>query len=139
MSLEICLQTLFTCNSTYLSAEQAFNQAASLHALSEDLYSDPMRFVYELIQNADDANSTQICFALLDENYLVFAHDGRAFNEKDVQSLCAVSRSTKVRQKKTAGYKGLGFKAVFGQSDYVLIMTNDQSFRFDKQYAFPWK
>ena len=138
MSLKEYVETLFQRNSTHLFADQAFNQAASLHALSEDLYSDPMRFIYELVQNADDAGSKQIRLVLLGENYFLFTHNGRAFDERDVRSLCAVSRSTKVRQKETAGYKGLGFKAVFGQSDYVLVMTNSQSFRFDKQYAFPW-
>ena len=138
MTLAECVQTLFQRNSTHLFADQAFNQAASLHALSEDLYSDPMRFVYELIQNADDAQSKQIHLVLLDENYFLFTHDGRAFDERDVRSLCAVSRSTKVRQKETVGYKGLGFKAVFGQSDYVLVMSNGQLFRFDKRYEFSW-
>ncbi len=138
MSLQGCVERLFTLNSNYLHAEQAFNQAASLQTLSDDLYTDPFRFVYELVQNADDAASTHLQIALIDNNYLIVSHNGKIFDEKDVCSLCAVNNSTKTRDNQTAGYKGLGFKAIFGKSDYVLIITNGDSFRFDAKYKFKW-
>ena len=138
MSLQAYIKALFTSNSNYLSPEQAFNQAASLQTLSEDLYTDPCRFVYELIQNADDASGTNLRIASID-NYLIVSHDGTPFDKKDVHSICSVNSSTKIRNTRTTGYKGLGFKAVFGKSNYVLIMTKDECFRFDIEYEFKWQ
>jgi hypothetical protein len=138
MSLQACVERLFTLNSNYLHAEQAFNQASSLQTLSDDLYTDPFRFVYELVQNADDALSENLRIALIEDNYLIVAHDGKIFDEKDVRSLCSINNSTKTRDNRTAGYKGLGFKAIFGKSDYVLIVTNGESFRFDAKFEFEW-
>ena len=44
------------------------------------------------------------------------------------------------------GYKGIGFKSVFGTSDYAHIISGDFSFRFDRSHAafdpveeFPWQ
>ncbi|CAF4684613.1 unnamed protein product [Rotaria sp. Silwood1] len=138
MSLQTCVERLFKLNSNYSYPEQAFNQASSLQTLSDDLYTDPLRFVYELVQNADDASSTYLQIALIENGYLIVSHNGKLFDENDVRSLCAVNKSTKICNSQTAGYKGLGFKAIFGKSDYVLIVTNNGSFRFDSQYKFNW-
>ncbi|CAF4096263.1 unnamed protein product [Rotaria sordida] len=138
MSLQACIERLFNLNSHYLYPEQAFNQASSLQTLSDDLYTDPLRFVYELVQNADDASSANLQIALIESGYLIVSHNGKLFDENDVRSLCAVNKSTKICNSQTAGYKGLGFKAIFGKSDFVLIVTNNGSFRFDAQYKFNW-
>ncbi|UJR16342.1 hypothetical protein I4U23_003248 [Adineta vaga] len=138
MSLQSCVNRLFKLNSNYLYADQAFNQASSLQTLSDDLYSDPLRFLYELVQNADDASSTRLQFALIEGNYLIVAHNGRIFSEEDVRSLCSINKSTKTQDAQTVGYKGLGFKAIFGKSDYALIMTNNEAFRFDATHEFEW-
>jgi len=37
------------------------------------------------------------------------------------------------------GYKGIGFKSVFGQSDKVIILSNDEYFKFDRNYDFKWQ
>ena len=139
MSLVKCVEQLLRVNSDYLYPDQAFNQAASLQTLSDDLYTDPCRFVYELIQNADDASAKNLHIGLIDDTYLIVSHNGEPFNENDVRGLCSVNNSTKIRNAKTTGYKGLGFKAVFGKADYVLIITKDDSFRFDANYGFSWQ
>ncbi|CAF1063966.1 unnamed protein product [Adineta steineri] len=139
MSLKACVDRIFALNTNYSYPDQAVNQASSLQVLSDDLYSDPFRFVYELIQNADDASSTELKIALIENNYLIVSHNGRIFNEKDLRSICAVNNSTKTGESQTVGYKGLGFKAVFGKSNYVLIITNGDAFRFDERFEFKWK
>ncbi|CAF4087339.1 unnamed protein product [Rotaria sp. Silwood2] len=138
MSLQAYVTRLFKLNTNYLYAEQAFNQASSLQTLSDDLYTDSLRFVYEPVQNADDASSAHLQISLIENNYLIVSHDGKPFDDNDVRSLCSVNNSTKICNSHAAGYKGLGFKAIFGKSDYVLIVTNDESFRFDAQYKFRW-
>ena len=45
-------------------------------------YSDRTHFIYEILQNAEDAGATYIKFHLEKER-LVILHNGRPFNEKD--------------------------------------------------------
>lgn len=42
-------------NTNYAEPEHATNLVASLNSLSSDLYTDSKRFIYELLQNADDS------------------------------------------------------------------------------------
>ena len=60
------------------------------------------------------------------------------FDEKDLQGLCGVNNGTKKKDPDKTGYKGLGFKAVFGKSDRVMIYSNGEYFRFDSSYKIKW-
>lgn len=90
-------------------------------------YSDQAHFIYELLQNADDAKATTARFELLKDK-LIFAHNGtRRFTVSDpameaqdlengtlgdINSITAVGGSNKT-DKATIGKFGVGFKAVF--------------------------
>jgi hypothetical protein len=63
---------------------------------------------------------------------------GQPFDEKDVRGLCGVNNGTKKKDLNKTGYKGLGFKAVFGKSDHVIIYSNGEFFRFDSSYELKW-
>jgi hypothetical protein len=141
MSLEHTINQIFYDNTNYLTAQQALNQARSLKSLSNDLYTDSLRFVYELIQNCDDScqSKSVLRIAIVDHRYLIVGHNGKPFNEDDVRSLCDVGCSTKGQDNQKTGYKGLGFKAVFGKSDYVLILSKGEYFRFEgNSNVFKW-
>jgi hypothetical protein len=56
-SLRLCIEDISSKNTDYKYTEQAINLAESLKSLSTDLYTDNIRFIYELIQNADDTKS----------------------------------------------------------------------------------
>lgn len=125
------------------------SMANALDIISSDLYSENQRFIYELIQNADDAalgGRNEITFDFFPE-YIIMAHNGQAFNESDVEALNSVGRGTKGGDQKKTGYKGIGFKSVFGKSAKVAIFSNGYHFRFDKeevkkQYSgnnMPWQ
>ena len=59
-----------------------------------ELYSDKFHFIYELLQNADDAQASEISFNLTREA-LEIRHDGKnLFNFNDVESITAVGFST---------------------------------------------
>ena len=137
MNLQQTVKGLFDTNSEYQHAQQALNLTQSLKALSDDLYTDPIRFVYELVQNADDAydefniKSPLIRIAIVDQKYLIVANYGKPFDEYDIRGICCVGCGTKKHNSKKTGYKGLGFKAVFGKSDYILIASRGNFFRFD--------
>ena len=81
-------------------------------ALLGQLYSDRAQFLYELIQNAEDAGATWLGFALSADR-LEVRHDGRPFTESDVQAICAVGSSTKPGDLTAIGRFGIGFKAVY--------------------------
>ncbi len=90
-------------------------------------YSDQAHFIYELLQNADDAKATSARFELFKDK-LIFAHNGtRRFTVSDpateaqdlengslgdINAITAVGGSNKTDEA-TIGKFGVGFKAVF--------------------------
>ncbi len=142
MNLKEVINGLYNDNTDYTNPGQATNQASSLTSLSTDLYTDSKRFVYELLQNADDSaesNETVKVWIKIFGDCLVVAHTGKAFDARDLKGLCNVNNGTKKEDSNKTGYKGIGFKSVFGQSDKVTVFTNNEYFRFDSSYPFDWK
>lgn len=134
------IQTLYKKRSNYNDPDQATMQENSLEKLSSGIYTEGERFVFELLQNAVDAHSTNDCLDIsicMQDGYLIFMHNGDAFTPDDIEGICFVGRKgDKVLNVKKIGYKGVGFKSVFGISSKVFIHTGNQCFRFDKDY---WK
>lgn len=87
------------------------------------LYADPVHFVYELIQNAEDAGASRIAFVLT-EHQLEVLHDGRPFTLGDLKRLCNVGLSAKPDVPNAIGKFGIGFKSVFTVCDEVLLYSN---------------
>lgn len=135
MILNNLLPDLFEKKSAYAYPDQAIDQAESLNSLSADIYSENKRFIYELIQNADDSASdgqlVKVRIKIL-PNYIVISHSGNPFSERDVVGICGVANGTKKNDATKTGYKGIGFKSVFGKSDKVVIVTGEEAFKFDK-------
>ncbi|MCH4895974.1 hypothetical protein E0494_04590 [Marinilabiliaceae bacterium JC040] len=125
-------------NTDYNNPAQAVNQADSLDKLSSDIYSESQRFIYELIQNADDSVSdsqnVEIEIKLIN-NYLILSHSGKPFSERDMRGLCGVGNGTKRKDATKTGYKGIGFKSVFGKSDLVYVRSENILIKFDKNKA----
>jgi len=89
------------------------------------------RSFIELIQNADDANSSQFGIYSMD-NMLVVANNGRPFTVHDVESLCRSGSSNKSRGGSTIGYRGIGFKSVVNLAKSIYILSDDFKFFFNK-------
>ena len=100
-----------------------------------ELYTHTKRFIFELIQNADDMpfgkNDVNIEISLL-QNHLLFLHNGKFFDREDVKAISDAAKSTKSKNLSQTGYKGIGFKSVFTDSTRVLIKSGDYFFKFDK-------
>lgn len=142
MSLLESIQSIFEENTNYETARQLVNQAASLKYLSSDLYRDSKRFVYELLQNADDSaiNGVKVKVAIkLFGDKLIVAHTGKAFDARDLRGITGVDDGTKKNAIDKTGFKGIGFKAVFGQSNHVVIFSQGEYFRFDAGAQHIWK
>lgn len=124
-------------NSDYTSPESAQNLANSLESLSTDIYTDSQRFIYELLQNADDASSPygnlELAIKIVDQ-YLVVSHNGEPFTEVDIESVCSVGDGNKRGDENKTGFKGIGFKSVFSHSDLVIINSGSYCFKFDKEH-----
>lgn len=144
MTKEIFIRNLCKENSTFSSTRQAEMVANLLDTVSSDIYSESQRFVFELIQNADDsANTTnnEVHFDFL-PNCLIVSHNGKAFDESDIISLTGAGASTKRADPTKTGYKGIGFKSVFGKSERVTVFSDGYQFRFDKavhKSKLPWQ
>ena len=96
----------------YKYASQVRTIAKSLIQLSVGIYTEPERFVYELLQNAVDAfsdtnNDTLEILIRAEKDRFVFMHNGKPFSEKDVEGICDVGNGTKAKDSKKIGYKGI--------------------------------
>lgn len=94
----------------------------------EDFYPDRAHFVYELLQNAEDAGATEVSFTLTPDG-LICEHDGRVFTLEDVKSITGLHDSTKAQVQDKIGKFGVGFKSVFVYTAAPSIYSGDFAFR----------
>ena len=110
-------------------------------------YTDQAHFIYELLQNANDAGATYARFDLRD-NELIFAHNGtRRFsisnpeteeadtdNGKlgDINAITSIANSNKTKTAASIGKFGVGFKAVFQYTQTPSIYDPEFRFRIER-------
>ena len=124
----------------YTSSEEARNEEKIEKILSENYYKDNAHFIYELMQNADDAEAKNIYFELYSDK-IVIHHDGEKrfdisqpsyyYDEKEqledtlaesgcVNAISLIMQSNK-KGKNTIGRFGIGFKSVYAFTKNPLI------------------
>ena len=91
------------------------------------LYTDKSHFVYELLQNAEDAEAKSIRF-IQHADCLEVLHDGKPFTSANLQGLCDIGKSDKVDNLNQIGEFGVGFKSVFGICDTVRLFSDPSHF-----------
>lgn len=101
------------------------------------LYTDRTHFIFELLQNAEDAGASKIRFDLF-ENRLEVRHEGRPFNERDVRGICGVDEGTKAEDLTQIGKFGIGFKSVYAYTGNPEIHSGDEHFRIE-HYVRPFQ
>lgn len=118
------------------TSRDAKNTSNALHAIMGDLYTESERFIFELLQNADDqpqeGSLVNVTLKTLNED-LLFLHSGKPFSVADVESISSIGDSTKKNDSEKTGYKGIGFKSVFSEAETVYINSGNFSFAFDKK------
>lgn len=104
-------------------------------------YDDRSHFIFELLQNAEDAIKRRpqagprtVRFSLSEAN-LRFSHHGRLFTEQDVRGICGIGESTKSEDLTAIGRFGIGFKAVYAFTDAPEIHSGQEDFAID---SFVW-
>ena len=96
----------------------------------EKLYTDRTHFIFELLQNAEDAGATKILFELFSDR-LEIKHDGRPFNESDVRGICGIGEGEKTRDLTKIGEFGIGFKSVYAYTSAPEIHSGDEHLRIE--------
>jgi hypothetical protein len=92
-----------------------------------DYYPDKAHFIYELIQNAEDAGASFIEFSL-HQNRLEVIHDGRKFTLADIDAITRLGQSTKKDSATSIGKFGMGFKAVLAYTEKPEIHSGQYHF-----------
>ena len=144
MNKKDIIEELFRMLSEYNNPAQAKMASNLLDTVSSDIYSESQRFIFELIQNADDAtqaDDNEVHFDFYKDS-LIVSHNGQPFSEEDINALTSAGLSTKKADTTKIGYKGIGFKSVFGKSERVTIFSDGFQFRFDKskfKSILPWQ
>jgi len=94
--------------------------AAPWHQLFKQAQ-NPRHVLSELLQNADDAEATEVIVQVKDGIFF-FTHNGKDFNKDDFASLCRFGYSNK-RLLHTIGFRGIGFKSTFSLGDTVELRS----------------
>lgn len=93
-----------------------------------DQYSDRTHFIFELIQNAEDAGATYVTFSLY-QNRLVLCHNGKPFTEADIRGICGIRSTKDEPESGKIGRFGIGFKSVYAYTRTPVIYSGQYSFR----------
>jgi hypothetical protein len=109
-------------------------------SISEQLYSSKYRFLYELVQIADDSSyrtakkhgaSPFLRFEITPDTFIVETNED-GFSRANIEAICATGKSSKKASQTDdhIGEKGFGFKSVFSIAEEVHIQSGLWSFRF---------
>lgn len=100
------------------------------------LYSDRTHFIYEILQNAEDAGAKEITFHLFKDR-LDVRHNGKLFDSDDVRGICGLVEGTKKDDLTQIGKFGIGFKSVNAYTSTPRIYSGDEAFCI-KNYVLPY-
>ncbi|SPN99278.1 uncharacterized protein DNG_02315 [Cephalotrichum gorgonifer] len=112
--------------------------ADSIKTLAENIYGSDARFVFELLQNAEDnqfrraikAGQSPFVSFQAHPNRIIVECNEDGFQENNLKAICAVGQSTKTTRHGYIGAKGIGFKSVFIAAWKVYIQSGHFSFAF---------
>ena len=99
-------------------------------------YRDRTHFLFELLQNAEDAKAEKV-HLYLTRDMLAIEHDGILFSREDVISITKVAKSTKDNTG-NIGRFGIGFKSVYAYTASPRIYSGTYSFEIH-DFIFPFE
>jgi len=107
-----------------------------------DRYAERLHFIFELLQNAEDAlarrpsgwtGSRSVAFRL-NPSRLRVSHFGDPFNQNDVCGICAIGQGTKGLT--DIGRFGIGFKSVYAVTERPEVYSGTHAFALEN-YVLP--
>ncbi|KAJ4117843.1 hypothetical protein NW769_002629 [Fusarium oxysporum] len=110
----------------------------SIKVLARNIYGSGARFVFELLQNAEDnsfrkadgKNDPPFISFQIHPKHIVVECNEDGFTSLDLKAICSVGESTKTAKHGYVGAKGIGFKSVFIAASRVHIQSGNFSFEF---------
>lgn len=135
----------------YTRAGQHESITNRISRIVED-YNDDIDIFKELIQNADDAEATEISF-LIDwrehpssslfcgemkpwQGPALLVHNNATFSGKDIENICKVAGETKLRDPMKTGRFGLGFCATYHMTDLPSFVSGRYLVIFDPHTSY---
>ncbi|KAI6760419.1 hypothetical protein HG530_009279 [Fusarium avenaceum] len=127
----------------WLKMETALSH--SINVLAKNIYGSGARFVFELLQNAEDnrfrkaADQKALPFISfkIHPNHIVVECNEDGFNGEDLKAICSLGESSKSARHEYIGAKGIGFKSVFIAAWRVHIQSGNLSFEFRHRRSDP--
>lgn len=129
-----------------LTAENALEYGRAIKRIGkmllEDRYDRRTHFIYEVLQNAEDAlrrrgpdwaGSRTVLFDLA-RDQLRISHFGAPFDKKDVRGICGIDESNK--DITAIGRFGIGFKSVYAVTECPEVHSGDEAFVI-RDYVLP--
>jgi hypothetical protein len=108
--------------------------------LLADRYDDRTHFIYELLQNAEDALARRAGWSgaravqfHLGPDMLRLSHYGKPFDDRDVRGICGIAESTHDRT--AIGRFGIGFKSVYAYTARPEVHSGHEDFAIE---SFVW-
>ncbi|EXK44469.1 hypothetical protein FOMG_03183 [Fusarium oxysporum f. sp. melonis 26406] len=110
----------------------------SIKVLARNICGSGARFVFELLQNAEDnsfrkadgKNDPPFISFQIHPKHIVVECNEDGFTSLDLKAICSVGESTKTAKHGYVGAKGIGFKSVFIAASRVHIQSGNFSFEF---------
>ena len=106
-------------------------------------YGDRTHFIYELLQNAEDALARRPSWSgprsvsfQIRSGELSVRHHGLPFDEADVRGICGIGQSTKDSGLTEIGRFGIGFKSVYAYTDRPEVHSGTEDFAIE-HYVLP--
>ena len=93
-------------------------------------YAESNHFIYELLQNAEDAGAHSATIEHHPDR-LIFRHDGRPFDANDAAGVSSMLATTKRDDSSTIGHFGIGFKSVFRYTRRPEIYSDGEAFAIE--------
>ncbi|WP_025772407.1 sacsin N-terminal ATP-binding-like domain-containing protein [Thioalkalivibrio sp. HK1] len=125
------LKDLHKIRNDWVKVTRKNNFEDGIQRLLSDLYPDQAHFIFELLQNAEDAGATTVRFDLTEDELIVRHNGNRLFSSQDVESITSIADSTKKDDVNQIGKFGIGFKAVFAYSSTPRIYSGEYNFEIN--------
>ncbi|QUT05556.1 hypothetical protein KFK14_21775 [Sphingobium phenoxybenzoativorans] len=109
---DVWLDALRAKRQRWVDASHENNFDRGIWNATVEKYADPSHFIFELLQNAEDAGATWVRFSL-DPDRIQFEHDGRPFDRDDIEGITGIGNTTKLDDSHKIGCFGIGFKSVY--------------------------
>lgn len=113
--------------------QTGLEKGRNLEGLAEDLYAEMGHYIYELLQNAEDALASEVRFVLKQDS-LIFSHNGsKFFTFDDIRAITTYGGGTKTTDSTKIGRFGIGFKATSRITMNPKIRSNQFAFKIENQ------